>query len=428
MRSFVLKTLAVLSFAAVVFPFLFGCDINTYGDISVLRMLYYYGIGAVIFLLGYVSAAISKSHKKLRIPLRIAGALMFGVGFLSLPIGGDGVTVFAFGVCSVFAYFIGERAGYKNFADMFPLTAFAFYIVLAVGCYIFVRVAANEEISTAAADTVVAAFAAEFAAAALLVNQSGIFDRANMRKETRSSLPKGLTAYNAALILGFTVTALALCVFRKQVAQLLSDIGIILVKAIVWFLSLFNAESMETEASSEGEIGAGWAFYEYSWYLLEAFAILVMIALAIIFRKQIFGAIKGFFSWLGMLFSGRPEESARPEFIDVFENFSSGRRSKPLSDNIYAVHRRYAAEKDPVKKFRYGYRVLLFRIRAVNQRLTPADTVSVQAERGEVLFPRDEIHSVADTYDEVRYGDHVPTDDELTALSGFFSPSKTNSR
>ena len=421
MRGTVLKILATLAFAAVVFPFMFACDINTYGNISALRMLFYYGIGAAVFLLGYVSAQASKAHRKLRIPLRAAGFLCFGAGFLSLLITGDGVTVFAFGVCCVFAYFIGERAGYKNFADMFPMSAFAFYIFLTIGCYIFVRVAANEDINTAAADTVVAAFAVEFTCAALLVNQSGIFDRANMRKETKSSLPKGLTAYNAALILGFTVTALVLLIFRKQLAWLLTEAIMALVRVMMWFMSLFHAEPMTIETPEGGELGPGWIFYEYSWYIAEAFGIISLIALAVIFRKKIFAAIKGFFARLGAFFSGRPEESEHPEFIDVFENYSSGRRNGFTGDNVYAVQRKYKSETDPVKRFRYGYRILLFRIKAVNQRLTPADTVSVQAQRGEARFGHDEMQSAAMTYDGVRYGGQVPDGEQLSQLDDMIS-------
>ncbi|MBO6301048.1 MAG: hypothetical protein J6N15_01250 [Ruminiclostridium sp.] len=415
MRNIVLKTFAVLAFSAVVFPFLFGCDINTYGNISALRMLCYYGIGAAVFALGYVSAQAAKAHKKLRLPLRLAGALTFAAGFLSLVIGGDGVTVFALGVSSVFAYFIGERAGYRNFADMFPLTAFAVYIVLAIGCYIFVRVAANEEINAAASDTVVAAFALEFLAAALLVNQSGIFDRANMRAETKSSLPKGLTAYNAALVLGITVTGLTLCVFRKQIAWLIQECIFAVVRVIHWLFSLFEAEEMPLEASEGGEIGAGWAFYEYTWYFVEVFVIISFIVLIVVFRHKIFGAIKAFFSRLGAFLSGRPEESAHPEFTDVFEDISYGRHRRESSDNVHAVKRKYAAEKDPALKYRLGYRVLLYRIRAVNRRLMPSDTVPVQAERGAERFGS-ELADVAQTYENVRYDNATPEKEKLAML------------
>ncbi len=417
MRGFVLKTLAVIAFAAVVFPFLFSFDINTYGNIGVPRMFFYYGVGAVVFLIGYVSSMAEKSHKKLRLPLRIAGFLTFAAGFLSLVIGGDGVTVFALGASCVFAYFIGERAGYKNFADMFPLSAFAVYIVLTIACYIFIRLAANEDINAVASDTVVAAFAAEFLAAALLVNQSGIFDRANMRAETKSSLPKGLAAYNAALVLGITVTGLTLCVFRKQIAWLLKECIFAVMRLIHWLFSLFEAEEMPLEAVEDGQIGTGWGFYEYSWYLAEVFAIVAFIALIVIFRHKIFSAIKAFFARLGAFLSSRPEESAHPEFTDVFEDLSYGRKRREYSDNIYAVRREYLAEKDPAKKYRAGYRVLLYRIRSVNRSLTPADTVPVQAELGAEYLGRDELAGVARVYETVRYDNAVPDSEQLEKLN-----------
>ncbi len=408
MKGTILKTLAVAAFAAVVFPFIFSCDINTYGNISALRLLYYYGIGAVISLLGFLVTFPAKKHPKLRIPLRILGVLTWSAGFLSLAIGGDGVTVFAFGILCVFMYFLGERFAYKNFADMFPLSSFAFYIALTVGCYIFARVAAEEAINETAADIIVAAFAAEFVAAALLVNQSGIFERANMRRETRTALPKGLAGYNAALILGFTVTALVLLVFRKPLAWLIEQIGILFMRVSMFIASLFTAEYMEIQPGEKGDTGQ-MSYTESGFsYILEALAFLIIIILVIVFREKIFKAIKAFFAFLGNLFSGHPEESLRPDFIDVFENYGASTRRRKESDNIYAVRRRYAAEKDPVKKYRFGYRIVLFRIHAVNQRLTPADTVSVQAERGADFFGRERMSEAAGIYDEVRYGDAVP--------------------
>ena len=415
MRSVILKIFSVLAFGAVVFPVLFSFDINTYGNMSAFRILYYYGTGAVIFGLGYLCASAAKVHRKLRIPFRILGGLTFAAGFVSLVIGGDGAMVFALGACCIFAFFIGERAAYKNFADMFPLTALAFYIVLTIGCYIFVRVAANEAINAAAADIVVGAFAAEFTAAALLVNQSGIFDRANMRRETRASLPKGLTAYNAALILGFTGTGLLLCVFRSQISWLLEKIAYIIVKAIWAFMQLFNAEPMAIETPGEGEIGTGLMFYEYPWYFAEAFAIISLIALAVIFRRHILNAIKAFFARLGAFFSGRPEESLHPEFIDVFENYSSGSRRTASPDSIYSLRRKYRSETDPVRKFRLGYRIVLYRIKAVNNRLSPADTVSVQYRRGAEQFG-DDLAAAVSEYEKVRYNDTVPDDEALAGI------------
>lgn len=417
MRSGLLKVFSCLAFAAAAFPFMFAIDTCTFKGMSAVRMLFYFGVGAVIFLIGYAEGAVSKAHRKLRIPLRIAGCLTFAGGFLALVIGGTGLTVFAFGSCCVFAFFLGERACYKNFADMFPLAALAFYIVLTIISYIYVRFGAPENMYETACDVVSVSFALEFTASALLVNQSGIFERANMRKETKSSLPGGLTSYNAALILGITVTTFALCVFRKQLAWLLEQICITLVKAYLALIEMFQPEPMEEEISGNGEIGmAGFWFEEYGWYFTQAFIILSLIVLAVIFRKKIFGAVKGFFIWLGALFGGRPEQSEQPEFTDVFEDYSKGRAKRPESDNVYAVRRKYKAEKDAVMKYRYGYRILLFGIKAVNGRLTAADTVTVQAERGSQRYGEAEMSAVAHVYDGIRYGSKIPGIDDLNEL------------
>jgi len=424
MRGTILKAVATIAFAAVVFPFVFGVDINTYGNISVPRLLYYYGVGTVIFMLGFLGTFVSKKHPKLQIPLRIFGVLTWGAGFLSLLIHGDGVTVFALGVLCVFMFFIGERFGYKNFADMFPLSSFAFYIVLTIGCFIFVKVAAEEAINQTAADIVVGAFAFEFVAAALLVNQSGIFERANMRRETRTALPKGLSAYNAALILGFTVTMLILLVFRRPLAWLLEQICIIFMRVIFWFSQLFTADRYSIQESEAGEIVQQGYAQNGITYLFEALVVVILIVLAIVFREKILKAIKAFFSMLGNLFSGHPEESLRPDFIDVFENYNSKHRRSYENDNIYAVRRKYNSEKDPTRRFRLGYRIMLMRIRSVNQRLTPSDTVSVHSERGTEFFGREPMEEITHIYDGVRYGEIIPDKTQLEKIDRFTDNNK----
>ncbi len=417
MKGTLLKILSVLAFSAVVFPFLFGCDVNRYGNIDPLRILYYYGIGAILFGIGYLGAELKKAHPKLGIPVRIFGLLMFAAGFLALLIGGDASTVFALGSCSIFAFFIGERCRFKNFADMYPLSAFAVYIVLTVACFIFVSLTSPEEIRTTVTDTITAAFVAEFTAAALLLNQSGIFDRANMRKETKTSLPKGLTGYNAALVLGITVTGLVLCLFRKQIAWLLEQAVMIVIRALYIIANLFTAEKMGIEPGETVSVTRGFGETADEAYILEALAVLVLLAVVIKFRRQIFKAIKGFFGRLGALLAGRVEESSKPDFKDVFENYSPRPDRLTKNENVYAVRRRYKAETDPVTKYRLGYRVLLYRIKSYNQRLSPSDTTAVQSERGADLFGKEQLASVVGTYENVRYGTHSPTQPQLSELS-----------
>ncbi len=417
MKSTLLKILSTAAFAMVVFPFLFVCDINAFRGISALRMLCCFGVGCIPFAAGYASSVISKKHKRLKIPMRIAGNLMFGLGFLYLPLGGDAFTVFALGSSCVFFFFIGERFGYKNFADMFPLSAFGFYIVLTLGCFIAVKVSSDESYVRAAADIVIGAFAGEFTAAALLTNQSGIFDRANMRKETRSTLPKGLSAYNAAMVLGMTVTGLVLCIFREQIAWVLSQIVLAAVKVMLYLASLFHAETMPLEQSEEGEIGNGMITSSPWGYLLEVLGAAVIVTLIVIFRRQIFAAIKSFFSRLGALFSGRPEESRRPEFTDVYEEHAHSRSKGDGADSIYAVRRAFRKETDTRRKYRLGYRVLLCRLKGADLRLAPSDTVSVQAERGSAYFGS-AMCEIAEVYEGVRYGTSTPTEQQLSDLSG----------
>ena len=413
MRSGILKFLAVISFGLVTFPFMLTNDVLAFGDISVLRIILYYGVFGMVFGVGFAFGRVTIKRKKLIIPERIAGLLMFFVSFLLLSFTDEIGIIFAAGVSAVLWYFLGERAAHKHYADIFPAFMFGVYIGVTLLCYLFYGAMCEKELKAPVQTAVIVAFMVEMCLAALLINQSGIYDKANRRRETRTMLPKGLSGYNAALVTGITAGGLVLYVFSDKIVWFLNETIRLIIRLFVMLMS-GNAEFMAIDA---GEVNAQSGAYSdaKSYDLWNVVFIIILIILTIVFRRQIWRAIKGFFSRIYGFFARETELSdAEPEFIDVFEQVSDTRRGA-RTVSCSALMKQYKNETDPVKKYRLGYAVLLWQMKYCRAKLAPSDTVSEQYEKGRDIFGAG-LLEITCVYDKLRYDNGTVTAEELSGL------------
>ncbi len=412
MRSGILKFLAVISFGLVTLPFVLTNDVLAFENISVLRILMYYAGFGLVFGLGYAFGKITVKRRKLILLERFTGLLTFCAAFLLLFITNEIGVIFAVGVSCVLWYFLGERAAHKHYADIFPAFMFGVYIGVTLLCYLFYGAMCPSELKEPVQTAVIFAFMVELCLAALLINQSGIYDKANRRRETRTMLPKGLSGYNAALVTGITVCGLMLYVFVDKIVWLLNEIVRLFIRLFV-FLMRGYSEFMEIESGESASDPMGYTGNETHdvWNLL--FYVLVII-LVIIFRRQIWQTIKGFFSRIIGFFSKETALSeAEPEFVDVFEQVSDVRKVRDLSYS--ALMKQYKKESDPVKKYRLGYGILLWQMKYCKAKLVVSDTVSDQYEKGRDIFGS-ELKEITTAYDKLRYDGEEVTAEQLSML------------
>ena len=413
MRSGILKFLAVISFGLVTFPFILTNDVLAFENISVLRILIYYAGFGLIFGLGYTFGRVTIKRKKLIIIERIAGMLTFFAALSLLLITDEVNIIFAAGVSCVLWYFLGERAAHKHYADIFPAFMFGVYIGVTLLCYLFYGAMCSSELKAPVQTAVIVAFMIEMCLAALLINQSGIYDKANRRRETRTMLPKGLASYNAALVVGITAGGLLLYVFSDKIVWLLNQIVRLLINLFV-FLMKGNAEFMAID-SGESSAQPGAYFDGETFELWNVIFAIISIILLIVFRKQIWRAVKNLFSRIYGFFARETELSeAEPEFIDVFEQVGDIRRGrKDLSYS--ALMKRYKNEADPLKKYRLGYAVLLWQMKYCKGKLSVSDTVSQQYEKGREIFGSG-LKEITAAYDKLRYDNEAVTAEQLSIL------------
>ncbi len=408
-RSKILKMLAVISFGLVTFPFLLTNDVLAFRNISPLRIICYYVLCAAVFGVGYGFGGVIKKRKKLIVLERITGVLMFGTGLLLLFITEEINIIFALGVSAVLWYFLGERASHKHYADIFPAFMFGVYIGVTLLCYLFYVGMCERELKEPVQSVVVGAFMVELCLAALLINQSGIYDKANRRRETRTMLPKGLSGYNAALVVGVTVIGLCLYLFSDEIIWLLNSVISLVIRIILFIMSGYS-EFMKTESiEQELPFNNGYNGTETNnmWQVIFAVAVIVFL---IVFRKKILEAVKNLIKRIYSYFTRETQVSeAEPEFTDIFEELDSSRRRRKGYMSYSGLMKLYKNEKNPIKKYRFGYALVLAQLKAFKAGIRESDTVSVHYEKGRALCGTG-FKTVTDGYDRLRYNDDGVTE------------------
>lgn len=417
MRARILKILAVAAFGMVTLPLMLVNDVIAFGGFSLLRFAAYYAAFGLLFALGYALANASKKRKKLLVLSRAVGILCFFLSFLpALFTEGIGLIV-TVGFCAAFWYFLGERAAVKHYADFFPAFALVVYIVVTLGAYISCGMISDEKLGKSVGGAVIVMFAVELVMSAMLINQSGIYDKANRRSEIRAMLPKGLSGYNAALVLIIVSAGLGLYFFKDYIIVFLTTLARLIVQFII-FIMCMNSESMEIQDSEEGSAPLFSADGMPLNQLTMTLFIAMLIILAIIYRKKIWRAVKDFAKRIRDFFTReQPESGEDTGFVDFFEELPAARRkNEPINDS--KLLRLYRAERDPREKYRLGYRIILRELNKNRAKIVPPDTVNEQLEKGKTVCGGD-FGEITLVYSALRYDDETVTTEQLAALEEF---------
>lgn len=414
MREKLLKTLAVFAFGMVSFPVVLTGDAHSFGSISAIRLLFYYAVYLAVFALGYFLGQITKRRKRLLIPCRLLGAGTFFLSLFLLRYTEQATVILAAGAGAVFWYFLGERASRKHYADFFPIFAFGIYIVVTVFSYFAFSFSAAEALRPAVQNAVVGSFLTELCLAALLINQSGIYDKASRRRETKTMLPRGLSGYNAALILLFTGAGLALYLFSGQLAQLLRETVRLILTLLLYLMRIFST-TMEAVPGETGDL-SDMLPKNGPIELWNILAPLFAAALILVFRKQLWAWLKSVGRAILDFFGKDAAESAEPpDFVDLLEEAPpSPKKGTPALSDAQLL-RRYRAQTDRLQKYRLGYRLLLRKMNRSNAGILPSDTAAAHLEKGRRVYG-EALSPIMEGYNAVRYHEEEAGADPTAAL------------
>lgn len=417
MRARILKILAVVAFGMVTLPLMLANDVIAFGGFSLLRFAAYYAAFGLLFALGYALTSASKKRKKLLILSRAVGILCFFLSFLPAIFTEAIGLIVTVGFCAAFWYFLGERAAVKHYADFFPAFALVVYIVVTLGAYISCGMISDEKFGKAVGSAIIVMFAIELAMSAMLINQSGIYDKANRRSEIRTMLPKGLSGYNAALVLIIVSAGLGLYFFKDYIIDFLTAI-VRLIAQLVIYLMRMNSDSMAIQDAEEGMAPLFSADGMPLNRLTMTLFVVIAVVLAIIYRKKIWQALKDFAKRIREFFTReQPESGEDTGFVDFFEELPAARRKNDVINDSKLL-RLYRAERDPREKYRLGYRIILRELNKNMAKIIPPDTVNEQLEKGKAVCGGS-FGEITRVYSALRYDDETVTAEQLAALEEF---------
>ena len=425
------KSLACVGQLAALFPFAVFFEALCLEKLVVWHFLAIYAVWIVFRVAGWFIGMAVNSLQMRRIPKRIVPLTNFlsRIGFvvptaafiaLSVWLKSDFSVYFYILPACIIIYFGGNLSVGRSYSDIFSRSWFLLDMLSSIAAMIGISLSEETVVTSAAGYMLCVGFAEVTLLSAVLANQTNIDTRTSQRDAGKAVLPEGLRRYNAFLVIGIVTLTLGLFVFAKPLAALLRRIVGAIITAVLYLIDqaarllsrLLDAETdipnenVDT-ATSVVELDSGVKLGN----IIFAVVLIAVIVLMILFRKQIFNAIKGLFE---PLFRSRDKTFDKP-FAD--EITSSDAKLNSLRAQRKAerdLERQYARETSPERKYRLGYALFLARLRRTEQPPAPSDTTDVHREKGERAFGED-LRVFSEAYNKVRYADLPPTAEELAA-------------
>ncbi len=313
---------------------------------------------------------------------------------------------------SVIAFFGGYGAFGKGYSDIFSSGWFILYFLTAIFSAVLLWFTHDDGIYSGGVLRLSVGFGVLVVLSAVLANQTNIDTLTLQRSKGMSVLPRGLRGYNAALTGIISAAAVGLFLFAKPLAGAVGEV----LKALTRFIiSLFKDPDEESLDTNEDFSHTG-EYIQYDngvnslFVLVEALVIAALVMLAIRFRRQIWEFIKELFA---PLFREREQPAALP-FADEISDSDAKRSVRGRKSAEKELLKRYRGETDPALKYRTGYALFLMKLSGTPFAGVPSDTTDAHLIKGGRAFEGAELSDMIRVYDSIRYGEGVPTKEELS--------------
>lgn len=431
------KILACLAQLAALFPFAVLFEALAMESLVVWHFAVIYAVWTAFRIIGWLVGRLFTKILKRRLPKKLIPIVNFldklcvllpiaAYIFLGMRLNVHIGAFFYLLPAAVVSYYGGERSVGKSYSDIFTKAWFALFVVSALVITFLIAVTKKTDVSSTAAWLMCPAFGVVVLLSALLANQTNIDSRTKQRSSGKSVLPVGLRRYNMTLVILICTLTLGIFLFSRQLGELIRIVISAIVSGVMFLIkaaaSLFRPTSRPTDPAPELPNATRPPIDETSGAdIAIVLAIIALIILVIVFRKQIAAEIKNL---LAPLFRRRRSTEDDVPFADEITSSDakqlSARQKKKAGRELA---RRYARETSPEKKFRLGYALFLSGLNRTSHKPRSSDTTDEHREKGEAAFGED-LAALTETYNNVRYGDNAPTAEELTAQSEFLNRIK----
>ncbi len=316
-------------------------------------------------------------------------------------------------------YHGGYSSAYRDYSEIFGRGWFALYFVAAIVSAIIISFTRDEAVIGGGSFQLCLAFGLLIIIAAVLTNQTNIDLCTHRRDNGKTVLPKGLRAYNGGLTAAVVAVIVALCLCVPFLTQLL----MFAVKSVIGFiLYLFtlggNQGAVDNMISDTGS-GGGVAVDINDNSFASMVSVLLgtgIIVLIILFRRPLWEFIKGIFAPLFRLSEEQTDIAYSDEVTELAGISKGGRSRRKIRQALY---REYCKETEAAQKYRLGYRLILMYLADTRFPPIPSDNTDIHRVKGERGFDTDKAERIVSVYNDVRYNERKPTDEELRFEAGF---------
>lgn len=415
-----LTSTAVVCRMLALFPFAVLTEAAGIGEYIWWHYLAFFAVMGVFYAAGYLAGKIiavahfSKAVRPFAVFASRAAALLPAAVFVILTHSLVLSSMLYLYVlpAALIAYYSGYRAYGREYGDLFSMGWLGLFFVAAVVACIILNFSNVPEIYSAAVKQLCVVFGLMIVLASLLANQTNIDQRTRQRSAGKSVLPNGLRGYNAMLIAGISAATVALFLTARPLAGLI-------VKAVSAFagiiLALIRDHGFEQEyAPDPGGSGTAGELAEASdntlFTIMWALVVILALIMVVRYRRQIFNFFRELFA---PLFREGRREAPQPfadEITDTLSKFDFARSRRRSEQQLL---RQFRKETDPRKKYRLGYGLFMLRLSRSAFPPLPSDTTSVHSQKGESAFRRGDIDDMVKVYNAVRYGDNIPSPEQL---------------
>ncbi len=424
MNSTFLKAIAVIAQFLSVFPFIVLCEGVGYGGFTWWHYIALYAVFALFYICGRVCIAwaVSGKHSRTFRPK----AIFLSRAALAVPIIAFVVACGVFELstalyiyalpASIIMYHGGYSTHKKEYSDIFSRGWFALYFMAALVCSLIIYFTRDKDIMSVAGYQFCIGFGVLIVLAAILTNQTNIDICTHQRDSGRLALPKGLRSYNCWLSAAVVAVIVLLLLFAVPLAQLMW-LGLKQILGLILALIRNLGGGEQGDVILPGGEGGGVVVESGDNSFAAAasvFLILALIGIVILFRKQIASFCRGIIAPLFRL----KEDEAHIAYMDEFSEIpdTRGISRKKREQQLYKLFRK---ESDPTRKYRLGYRVMLYRLSMTQYPPVPTDNTDIHRVKGESALHNDNVRRIVSTYNDVRYSGRIPTTDELLFEESF---------
>ncbi len=433
-----LKICATVSMMLVPFPLIFLFDGVAFENISYTRYLIYAGLAFIPMLAGYFLRRLKSAQIKLKkvflvnmliMTTVIAQSILCAVIVNSIN-AATGFLFTAHNVCfglipSMFIWFyLGMKLHRTSFSDIFTFAWLGAFVAETFICYIFSCVIEKDyEHLAIAKSNIVILLVIVALLTVLLINQTNIETQINQRKNTNLIVPKGLRSYNAVLIMIVGIFILSGLLLKDIIAAFLVWFITTLFRIIDAILFAIKAENTGgAQVAPETTVPDGFFTAESGRDYTLFFALIVVIVLVIVFRKQIIAAFKAIAQRVFGKFSV-PETVSDDTlgYTDTYEAIEL-KTEKIIRETEKDCLKSYRKETDPTKKFRVGYKLYLMWLK--NHSKCNIEKLTVEQQKNlsnSVYHGETDISDISDSYSEIRYGDKNADNKSATELDSLIN-------